>query len=127
MGAEKRAPPGMGSNPIRAGMTEPTIRASFERRVKLSTSLFICPELSMRRLMINRSPIMATRLRVCKLDMAARAPLINAPDPSPVKRASSKEPMSRERLNWTRSLLRIKIRLKTRNILRMAGMVQNSL
>lgn len=70
---------------------------------------------------------MATRLRVCKLDMAARAPLMNAPDPSPVKRASSKEPMNRERLNWTRSLLRIKIRLKTRNILRIAGMVQNSL
>jgi hypothetical protein len=77
--------------------------------------------------MIKRSPIMATRLRVCKLDMAVSVPLINASGPNFVRRASSSEPMSSERLNWTRSLFRIKIRVKTKNILRMAGMVQFSL
>jgi hypothetical protein len=77
--------------------------------------------------MIKRSPIMATRLRVCKLDMAVSVPLINAPGPNFVRRASSREPISRERLNWTRSLFRIKMRLKTTNILRMAGIFRFSL
>jgi hypothetical protein len=69
---------------------------------------------------------METRLRVCTLVIAPSAPLIHAAAPNPVKRASSTEPMNRERLNWTRSLFRIKIRLKTTNILRIAGMVQFS-
>jgi len=56
MGAEKRAPPGMGKSPIRVGMTAPTTRASLERREKLSTSLVMCPDLSMSLLITRISP-----------------------------------------------------------------------
>jgi hypothetical protein len=51
----------MGKRPIRAGMTALTTRASVERREKRSTSLAMCPDLSISLLITRINPTMEAR------------------------------------------------------------------
>ena len=72
MGAEKRAPPGMGSNPIKAVMTDPTVLGSPERREKLATRRSIWPASFMILLMTMINQTIMRMLIVCRLVALAR-------------------------------------------------------
>jgi len=121
MGAENRAPPGIGSNPIRAVITEPTVRASFERRVKVSTNLSKCPDSFIILLITSMSQTTKTRLMVCKWARLLIALWIQRTGPSPIQNPRTNDPTKRDRLSCKLNLFSIKIRLNTINIFTRAG------
>jgi hypothetical protein len=106
-------------------MAELTTLASLERRAKLSTNRFMCPESSMSLLITRMSPTMAARTRLWGLITLLRTPLSHAMGVIPAMSASASEPMNKERLNWRRNLFRIRIRQNAANIIRIAGIFQS--
>ena len=123
IGAENRAPPGMGSRPIRAVITEPTARASLERRAKLSTSLSMCPDSFMIRLMIRMRTTTASRLTVCICVAESTRICSHWRGARPIQSESTRDPARRERLNWIRNLFMSRTIEKTTRTLTMAGIV----
>jgi hypothetical protein len=122
IGAENRAPPGMGNSPIKADITEATVLPSFERRVKLFTSLSICPA-SFMILLINRMrPTISTIMMVGNLVILISRFSMRRRGPCPIKSPRTIDPMKRERLKWRRNLFNNKIRQNTENIFTKAGM-----
>jgi hypothetical protein len=126
IGAEKRAPPGMGSNPMSADITGPTVRMSVEIEEKLFTNRFMCPLLSIILLMVIIRATIRSRLMVCRLVMLFMELVTRREGPTPIHRPRIRDPVNRAIDRCTLSRLRVRIRPKIINIFISAGILNTS-
>jgi hypothetical protein len=121
IGAEKRAPPGIGNNPMRADITGPTVRISLEIEEKLFTNRFMCPLFSIILLMVIIRATIRSRLMVCRPVMLFMELVTRLEGPIPIHKPRIRDPVNKARDRCTLSRLRVRTRPKIISIFISAG------